>query len=106
MDEDTVKIHTYAEHEAIPDSWLSLHRRLVGPGRPTRWVLTFKLPWKARIYTISNDAWALMNPRVSFGVSWERRGLWLSFTLMFRRDPFWHQCTREELARQIHGDRP
>jgi hypothetical protein len=77
-------IKTYERHECIPDSWFSLHKR---KDYPVWWVLTIKMPWKARIYTIHNDAWQLRHPRISF--------MWRVF-----REPFWHQCTKAELERQ------
>lgn len=78
----------YKSGESIPDKWVLLHRRESRfAGRPM-WVLTFKLPWKLRLYTINNDSIQRRYPRIS-----------LYFGTV--GDPwFRHQFTQAEFQRQ------
>lgn len=81
-------LKTYSQGEPLPEGWrVTLHwrddKRFIGKTL----VFGLKLPWKARIYTINNDAWQLRHPAVTIRIWWY--------------SDFWtHQCTREELERQ------
>lgn len=95
-------LKAYKHGEPLPDRWISLHWRVRRYGFVAL-QLTLMMPWKARIYSISNDQIEFRHPRVS--IWWERNesGRWQPRGLRWYRDRFRHEFTHEEFARQQAG---
>lgn len=100
---DVVKLlKTYKAGERLPERWISLHWRERRHGFVAL-QLTLMMPWKARLYSISNDQIEFRHPRVA--IWWERNntGMWQPRGLRWHCDHFRHECTHEEFARQQAG---